>query len=1358
MGWQGRRLILVFLCFSSLMVPTFASNASFADCFPSGQLARFWQGDAYVSSNPNIITIWSIHSYAFAFDNSTQSLGLESVSLMNGSALLARVPAGQRAALSEPAALLTRASDELALAKDAERSSHDLSIKAQEAVRDNFGLLNAPLSNIFFLTPLVHLDIMMKVTDISKFISFYPMQYSSSLEHAASAHDSLQIAALSISRLAQAEYEFLSRAGAGSQNYSGAASSTFNYAESLLSPSMGFCANEAASYQKAYDYFASSPQLPDFSQAGFPARQNALGGTGENSSIARTLSLYMLLSEAESKMLGEYSSARLAAQDSSRALSSELSLLGSEKLELIGDVPANSSGTSLLVGSSYTGIYSGYLNAKDDSSRAQSLLSSSQASFSSKEANGWLSQAISESAASAEISQNALASLKLVRSNAESAVFSQKSAAQEAISTAQAATNGSAASLASAQSLSSARSQLTQAEDSFASASTRSTLGERYQAYANAARQANDAYLLSQSQQAAGALSEADSALSKYSALLSSAGSDGIDVSYERETVLQYRALISSSPSADIIASVLSAIQSDQQALFLRVYETYSYVEEKYAQASMITNEMREFAPALPQKLIQISAYFPSGTLDAERAVGHIKQTERDLDAILLSCNQQEPQYLSFALSQNSHVSEIYGTPVLGRQTDYTAYITTQNPSSLSSAASIPFAVRTAVPIYSSDFSGGDAIYDAYPDKGKTTIILPGVSQLQSFLFTFAKKDQPAQIISSDDACSFATEEAASASRTISFVSSRALPTLLILQPAPALSQEASVSYFGQKFPLSSFASGDEDELRGEISGVASGKGEITISYAVAHPFATSLSTYEYETLPLGAKKVSYTLSLSPASLGCPSATVSLFEPYAGIANLSVIPISGEKVARASATASGSETQLSITFSPLAKGKASSFAISYVLQDTAQALSDGFSQAELLVLTYNRTKDALMLSEARSLASQGKNDEALSLLSQMRKDAQELSYSTGDYQLFLQEKSEAGSTLSSLTQIQNTLLLSNSSSQAAFSSALFKYQSSITSASDEADEGGYQKAVSILRKAKTDMFSSLATLSFSSLTSASEKYAAAQKQGEVNSTLLPTAQDELSNAQSYYTQGDFAQSLLHASEALSTLSSVAQASSSSASEMASQAENIRSEYAELRAEVEPLLANYSSQYAALSTQSRRQLPFTPSAATARLSDADKKLAASKKSTLPPQDALSQANSSYASLSSLHTSLSDALASLSSSASSSLAVAQAALAEVKSRASADDAKQIGDEVARAQDFLTSAMYADSLASSDRAISAANTALSKASTSGNPLQTAALALISLAFLAAAAYYFFAGKKRAPPEEKKEIPKAE
>ncbi len=175
------------VCNGKSLIFTTTSN------FPSA--VYHWSGpNSFLSSVANPV----INPVSFADSGySTGSLGLENISLMNGSALLARVPIDQRGELSEPAAMLTRASDELALAKEAKRSSHILSTKAQAAVRDNFGLLNIPLTNIFFLTALIHLDILMKVSDVSRFISLYPVQYSATLEHAASAHDSLQSAALS---------------------------------------------------------------------------------------------------------------------------------------------------------------------------------------------------------------------------------------------------------------------------------------------------------------------------------------------------------------------------------------------------------------------------------------------------------------------------------------------------------------------------------------------------------------------------------------------------------------------------------------------------------------------------------------------------------------------------------------------------------------------------------------------------------------------------------------------------------------------------------------------------------------------------------------------------------------------------------------------------------------------------------------------------------------------------------------------------------------------------------------------------------------------------------------------------------
>jgi hypothetical protein len=380
-----------------------ANASGFPDCFPASPLGRFWASPAYISSNPNIIAVWSIHSYAFEFDNATSSLALDGIAIENGSTLLARSPPSLRQQLSEPAAMLSQANSELAQAKIARDSSHSLSEKAQAAVRGNFGIQMAVPANILFLESIVRLNTLLKVLDISSFVCLYPAQYSAALEHAASAHDLAQSAARSLSQCAQSEYEYLSRAGAGSDGYSGKASSPFAYAESLLAPSAGFCAGETAAYQPVYDYFSSAPEMPDFSQPSFASRVNSIAGTGANSSVSRMLSLCQLLSGAREGMLADYESAEASAQESARQLSLEASLLGSEELELIGDALPQSGGTGLLVGSGYSGIYSGYLQAKEDLARSQSGLSGAKALFASKGADGWLAAAIAEAESSGSL-------------------------------------------------------------------------------------------------------------------------------------------------------------------------------------------------------------------------------------------------------------------------------------------------------------------------------------------------------------------------------------------------------------------------------------------------------------------------------------------------------------------------------------------------------------------------------------------------------------------------------------------------------------------------------------------------------------------------------------------------------------------------------------------------------------------------------------------------------------------------------------------------------------------------------------------------------------------------------------------
>lgn len=1346
MGWQCGRLILVLLCVLPLHLP--ANAAGFPECFPTAPLGRFWADPAYVASNPNIITIWSIHSYSFSFDNSTSSLELDSISIENGSTLLARSPPKLRQQLSEPASLLSQANAELSQAKLARDSSHELSEKAQAAVRDNFGILYAPVANVFMLESLVRLNTLLKVLDISSFVSLYPAQYSAALEHAASAHDLSQSAARSLSQCAQTEYEYLAKAGAGSEGYSGKASSPFAYAESLLAPGAGFCSGETAAYQPLQDYFSGSPQMPDFSEPSFALRLNSIAGTDSNSTVSRMLSLCALLSDAREGMIADYETAEASAQESSRLLSLEASLLGSEKLELIGDAPPPSGGTGLLVGSGYAGIYSGYLQAKEDLARAQSGLSGAKALFASKGADGWLADAIAKAQSSGEISQNALASLRAVSLGAEATVLGQKEAAEAVLEQARTAVSAQA-SQQSAQPLSSARETLSLAEEKFSSAQSLPALGSRYSAYSEAARLASQAILLSQSSARASSLQDARQAYLEYRSLVLAAEDDGLDVSYERELLSQYNSLLSATQSEDVVLAVSNSVQQEMRALGLRLYERFSYLEAKHANATWLSVELGG-----QEQLGAVSQYFPSGRLDAMKAAGHMRQCESSLDSLIASLASKIPAFLSAVLSQSAHAAESYEMPVLGQQTLYSAQITAANPSHLSHPGPIAFSIFTSVPLYSSDLAGGDSLSDAYPDKGKSAITVPSVAAGQRFSFQFSKKDQPAQITASGEECSLASEESADVEATISFLSSRALDSLGIAYSTQPLAHKAFASYSGQTSPLSPSNNG---LLTGEISGVPQGKGSLSISYSVLSPFSIELSERAYETLPLGSKKVSFTAAIAP-SMGCNAGEASIFEPYTGITNLSITPISTGKVSRASATPSGGETRISFSFSPLPNSKEQQFSVSYIIQDPQQALSEALSDAEILVLTYNRSKDALALSEAKVLVSQGRVNDALAVLSGMRRDAQTLSYATGDYQLYLEEKAAADARLGEMLLFQQALSNVNPARLPQLSTATFKYQSSLSQASGEADNGAYSKAVTLVRKANSDLSSSLASLSLSSLNAASDEYAKARKAGVdgARQTTLMLAKAALSGAQASYTQGEFAQSLLSSSEA-SALIAAATGSSEEESEKAlSAAEALRSSYSSLRPQAESMLSNYFSQYSALSTQSRRQLPFTPAQAQSRLDEADKLLAASKKTSLSPQEALAQANSSYEKLFLLHESLSAALSSLADSAQSSLGVARAALSEAQSRASPEDAKQIGEEVARAEDFLASAMYADSLAASDRAIKAVNAALS-GSSGQNPLQPVMLAAVSVAFIVGAAYYFFSGRKKAPPAEKKEVPKA-
>ena len=217
-------------------------------------------------------------------------------------------------------------------------------------------------------------------------------------------------------------------------------------------------------------------------------------------------------------------------------------------------------------------------------------------------------------------------------------------------------------------------------------------------------------------------------------------------------------------------------------------------------------------------------------------------------------------------------------------------------------------------------------------------------------------------------------------------------------------------------------------------------------------------------------------------------------------------------------------------------------------------------------------------------------------------------------------------------------------------------------------------------------------------------------------------------------------------------------SSLSAGQIATvQLQAIKANFSASLSEADALLGNYSAQYSALTTQSKKQMP-SPSDAQSQMSSAESELSAAEKMS-DPIKALAAANGSLAQLLSVRDSLQAAMSSLKASAGSSLQVAKVAAQEVQQKAGQIDAQaasQIQDELSRAENFYSNALYADSLVSSDNVIKAANALLSQQS-GGIDIKTILLGAVSLLFIAAVAYYFLNSQKKKPEEKMKEVPKA-
>lgn len=1355
--WDGPLAAMVLL----LLLPTL-SAASFSDCFPSQQLERFWEKPSYAPGNPYIYRLFFADFYSFSFDNASQSLALENLSLAKPSEISAILPPQKAKLASAASSSLSQLHAHLGNATASQYRAHALSKPAQDAAATLFGPIDVTL---FFLPNTgamiaAYANTFLKAHSISTYMGAYPAEHASFLSSTAGIYDSANAAASSLAQGADEELAFLEKAGAGSVSYSGKAKSAYFEAQSFLSSQK--CPSHKERATQIGQYSQSSPPIPDFASVGLPGYLQETVGTG-NSSLHSLARFASRLSEAALAMQSEHSTSLLSAKTAISSLQGETDSLGQERLELIGDAPSFLSGGegSLSVGGEFGGIHSGLLLARQELAESQRLLSEAQLSHSSKSADGYLASAIAQLELAGKKSQTAFSSLAQVRTSAQDAVAAQKEIAQTAISRAESALSAPLTSATDASASADARGFLEKAKQEFSLANGKRTLGERFISYSDAAKLAAEAVVRSESRAFLPQSNLARQKLTSLSSLISASEKDGLELEYERWKLDEYNKLLQSANSADAIGAISDAADADRQAILLRLAERYSYLEEKFTSASAAVLEIRGSKPSFLPGFERLSQYFPGGMLDVSLAAGKLSKMDAQLEQAGAEIQLAMPQHLSAILSANVRILESIEQPALGTQTAYSATISTMNTARFSYPSPVQFTAATTIQIYSSDQLSGDKLFDTYPENGKSILVLPSVDAGQSLSFTFGKTEQPAQITSSQYSCTGATAGQAEVEKEISFFTTRPLPSLSISEEVPSGTISGLAKYNGAAIPLQPQSNGNGGALlSGKLAGVSQGKHSLQISYAVSYPFSISQPDKAYEGIAPGAKKVSYVVSVSNPSLDCDSATASFAEPYSGISGFTVAPLaSHQKVSGTRAIPSGPSTFLSFDFAPLRKDQPSKFALSFVIANESEAVSQALAQAELQAAFYNRSADAATVAQAKFLLSQNRTAEALSLLDKMGRQAASLSYNTADRTAYGRENASAQELLAKAIAAQGEISPVSPQGAAELSLATAAFRVSLESAESFAAADDSSKALSSARKASAGFRSSLSELAWKYSLEASDEYAQARKAG-ADARQLDSAQQQISDAQRLFTAGEHLASFTASAKARAALASLSDASSQQDASAASQAQKISDDFSSLRSKADSLLATYSSHYSSLTGASKKKLPFTPSQAQQKIDDAQKQLSAALKSKSGAA-ALLGANQSYAKLADASASLENAISSLAFSAESSLSVAKLALSEARQKALSEDESdlsQIASEVSRSEGFLANSLYADSLMSSDRAISAANTLLSKRSDAGLDGKSILLGLISLAFIGAAVYYFSFANKKSPPGGKKKIAKGE
>jgi len=1344
MRCSGRHLALfVFLCGT-----LFSAAPSFSDCASSQPAYRFYADPYYIATSPYIYNLGVVRFYSFSFDIAGSELVDDSLALSDGAYYISFIPLDDRKEFSGIARTLDNASQSFESAKGWKALAHALSQGAHTQAKAMLGLdASQSLFAPFPLSILSPRDWTLLLASLIGYVGDYPPLLNAEFASASDAFDGANLAILQTAAKADEKYGALRMAGAGLARYSGMAKEPFLAAASSLSASSQLC-SRLAQADSIRGYFASRPAMPNFRTSDFSGYLSLAAGRSQDSSVISLAKQYAALSRAFSGMESEYAVAHSQAKESLAGLSNEIGLLSGERLDLMGDALQFPPGTQAQAGSSFGGIYGGLLSSQDSLSRAKLGLSQAERLSSSRNVEGYLADAITRAESSHGISQAALVSLRLVRSNAIRAVGLSREAAQEAISRAQdeLPPQSSPAGVETAQS---AQRLLGMAQEKFDSAGHQNALGERYASYLRAAELAFAAQSAIAKKPSLFGRDEAQRSLSSLASLVSKAAADGVDMSYQKQKLAELKSFLANADSSEAYVAISRAAKDEEEGVLLLLSDEYSSLNSDYSALQTGVSSVREFELNFLPEADSLVQFFPQGKLDTGKAAGSLAAISKAIARFKSQLEANTPRFLSSLLSQNARAYETVEPPVLGRPTRYAATIFTTNPSATGHGGKIAFTAKTTIPLYSSEKTRGEAITDAYPTEAGTTITLPSVAAGQSFSIGFEKQESPAQITSSRDSCGMAQSGGARSSRTIAFFASRSLGSLLIDEQVPGIAASPEISFNGRHGALSASPNVSSTILLGALSNIPQGKNSLEITYTLQNPFALSQGERSAAPSQSGKSAIAYQLALSEVLLDCDSAAVEIFEPYSGISSFRATPPPGYRIANAASLPTGASTKLQFTISPLRKGQMASIQISYEMEDSESAYQSALSQVGLQILTYKRQEDADRLSVAQALHSQNKTALALTMLSSIISDGQKLSLSYLDMPAYEQENASASELLSQLSQSRGALMEANatipSGKLAIVSDALYR---AANQAALLSKDGDYKKAATSLQKAQDSARGDLASLAFSASKEAAAQFS--KSRPSLDSETAAHLESGLQQAQSLFAQGKHLPSFEASSLLLASLS----ASASQEASLSEEFNNLSSSFTSLKSETAELLSNYSSQYSSLLSQTKKRLP-SPSSFEAKIGESEKLLSAAKKK--PARQALEDANSSIAKLEAVKGAIIASQASLQSSAESSLEVARAALGEASRKAGATnpDVLQIEAEVGRSQDYLSNSLYADSIASSDRAIRAANNLLSSA---GKQLDigTIAIGALSLAFIGGAAYYFLRRAPRKEKEEKKELPK--